>query len=251
MLATVTAGPEPRAPSCSSRPDGTDARHARRPRPRPRRRARRARRARGRPHVDPALRRARRGARRHGVGVHRVVRAAAAHGDLRRGRLHRRAGEASPRCSATASSCATRARCSRRAQRFPMADEVVNEWPDRYLEKIGDELGPRDAVCVLTHDTKFDVPAIVGALATARRLPRRDGIAPDARQARRAAARGRRHRRRARPDPRADRSRHRRPHARRRPRCRSAPRSSRARTGRDARSRCATPTGPIHVESHD
>jgi xanthine dehydrogenase accessory factor len=51
-------------------------------------------------------------------------------------------------------------------QRFPMADEVVNDWPDRYLEKIGDELGARDAVCVLTHDTKFDVPAIVGALAT-------------------------------------------------------------------------------------
>ena len=47
-----------------------------------------------------------------------------------------------------------------------MADEVVNDWPDRYLEKVGDELGPRDAVCVLTHDTKFDVPAIVGALAT-------------------------------------------------------------------------------------
>jgi len=51
-------------------------------------------------------------------------------------------------------------------QRFPMADEVVNEWPDRYLEKIGEDLGPRDAVCVLTHDTKFDVPAIVGSLAT-------------------------------------------------------------------------------------
>jgi xanthine dehydrogenase accessory factor len=51
-------------------------------------------------------------------------------------------------------------------QRFPMADEVVNEWPDRYLEKAGGELGPRDAVCVLTHDTKFDVPAIVGSLAT-------------------------------------------------------------------------------------
>jgi len=51
-------------------------------------------------------------------------------------------------------------------QRFPMADEVVNEWPNRYLEKVGDDLGPRDAVCVLTHDTKFDVPAIVGALAT-------------------------------------------------------------------------------------
>ena len=51
-------------------------------------------------------------------------------------------------------------------QRFPMADEVVNEWPDRYLEKVGDDLGAGDAVCVLTHDTKFDVPAICGALAT-------------------------------------------------------------------------------------
>ena len=51
-------------------------------------------------------------------------------------------------------------------QRFPMADEVVNEWPNRYLEKVGEDLGPRDAVCVLTHDSKFDVPAIVGSLAT-------------------------------------------------------------------------------------
>jgi xanthine dehydrogenase accessory factor len=52
------------------------------------------------------------------------------------------------------------------ALRFPMADEVVNDWPDRYLAGAGRDLGPRDAVCVLTHDTKFDVPAIVGALAT-------------------------------------------------------------------------------------
>jgi xanthine dehydrogenase accessory factor len=51
-------------------------------------------------------------------------------------------------------------------QRFPMADEVVNDWPDRYLAKIGDELGPRDAVCVLTHDHKFDVPAIAAAVKT-------------------------------------------------------------------------------------
>jgi len=50
--------------------------------------------------------------------------------------------------------------------RFPMADEVVVDWPDRHLAKIGDALGPRDAVCVLTHDPKFDVPAIVAALAT-------------------------------------------------------------------------------------
>jgi xanthine dehydrogenase accessory factor len=50
--------------------------------------------------------------------------------------------------------------------RFPMADEVVVDWPDRYLERVGPTLGPRDAVCVLTHDTKFDVPAVLGALST-------------------------------------------------------------------------------------
>ena len=51
-------------------------------------------------------------------------------------------------------------------ERFPAAEEVVVDWPDRYLSRVEAELGPRDAVCVLTHDTKFDVPAIVAALAT-------------------------------------------------------------------------------------
>jgi len=51
--------------------------------------------------------------------------------------------------------------------RFPMADEVVAERPERYLASIGGSLGPRDAVCVLTHDPKFDVPALVAALDTA------------------------------------------------------------------------------------
>ncbi len=50
--------------------------------------------------------------------------------------------------------------------RFPQADEVVVDWPDRYLDRVGPSLGARDAVCVLTHDTKFDVPAIIGALST-------------------------------------------------------------------------------------
>jgi xanthine dehydrogenase accessory factor len=50
--------------------------------------------------------------------------------------------------------------------RFPLADEVVVDWPHRLLAEIGDGLGPRDAVCVLTHDAKFDVPAIVAALGT-------------------------------------------------------------------------------------
>jgi xanthine dehydrogenase accessory factor len=50
--------------------------------------------------------------------------------------------------------------------RFPMADDVVVSWPDKYLAEVGELLGPRDAVCVLTHDPKFDVPAIVAALKT-------------------------------------------------------------------------------------
>lgn len=53
------------------------------------------------------------------------------------------------------------------AARFPMADEVVVDWPDRHLAKVGAQLGSRDVVCVLTHDPKFDVPAIKAALATA------------------------------------------------------------------------------------
>ena len=51
-------------------------------------------------------------------------------------------------------------------QRFPLADDVIVDWPNRLLERVGDQLGPRDAVCVLTHDPKFDVPAIVAALRT-------------------------------------------------------------------------------------
>jgi xanthine dehydrogenase accessory factor len=50
--------------------------------------------------------------------------------------------------------------------RFPLADEVVVDWPHRHLEAVGAALGPRDAICVLTHDPKFDVPAIVAALDT-------------------------------------------------------------------------------------
>jgi xanthine dehydrogenase accessory factor len=50
--------------------------------------------------------------------------------------------------------------------RFPMADEIVVDWPDRHLATIGPELRERDAVCLLTHDPKFDVPAVVAALGT-------------------------------------------------------------------------------------
>ena len=51
-------------------------------------------------------------------------------------------------------------------RRFPMADEVRVTWPAPVFEQRGGELGGRDAVCILTHDPKFDVPAVQGALAT-------------------------------------------------------------------------------------
>lgn len=51
-------------------------------------------------------------------------------------------------------------------RRFPMADEVRVTWPGAMFDERGAQLSARDAVCILTHDPKFDVPAIQGALAT-------------------------------------------------------------------------------------
>ena len=54
--------------------------------------------------------------------------------------------------------------------RFPTADEVVVEWPNRYLAALHEagEVDARTVICVLTHDPKFDVPVLQVAL----RLPR-------------------------------------------------------------------------------
>ena len=51
-------------------------------------------------------------------------------------------------------------------RRFPMADEVIVSWPGPVFVERGNTLSQRDAVCILTHDPKFDVPAIQGALGT-------------------------------------------------------------------------------------
>ncbi|MEE1756626.1 XdhC/CoxI family protein [Streptomyces sp. SP18CS02] len=51
------------------------------------------------------------------------------------------------------------------AVRFPEADDIVVEWPHRYLEST--EVDGRTVLCVLTHDAKFDVPLLELAL----RLP--------------------------------------------------------------------------------
>ena len=47
-------------------------------------------------------------------------------------------------------------------ERFPDADALKVGWPDEVADEIG--LGPADAVAILTHDVKFDEPAIVEAL---------------------------------------------------------------------------------------
>lgn len=49
-------------------------------------------------------------------------------------------------------------------ERFPAADEIAIEWPDKFLAKA--PIGPSTAICVLTHDAKFDVPALLQALKT-------------------------------------------------------------------------------------
>ena len=52
--------------------------------------------------------------------------------------------------------------------RFPDADELVTEWPHEFLAHA--PVDERTAICVLTHDEKFDVPALQVALSTPARF---------------------------------------------------------------------------------
>lgn len=47
-------------------------------------------------------------------------------------------------------------------ERFPEADRIVLAWPDEAVEQIPIE--PNTYVAILTHDPKFDEPALLGAL---------------------------------------------------------------------------------------
>jgi xanthine dehydrogenase accessory factor len=53
-----------------------------------------------------------------------------------------------------------------RQERFARAEEVVTDWPHRYLaaEAAAGRLDARTVVCVLTHDPKFDIPLLEAAL---------------------------------------------------------------------------------------
>lgn len=54
------------------------------------------------------------------------------------------------------------------AERFPEADNLVNEWPHRYLQctALAGEINAETVIVVLTHDPKFDVPALQEAVQT-------------------------------------------------------------------------------------
>jgi xanthine dehydrogenase accessory factor len=47
-------------------------------------------------------------------------------------------------------------------ERFPDVDELVVDWPDRFLAAA--PVDKRTAICVLTHDDKFDVPILKAAV---------------------------------------------------------------------------------------
>lgn len=49
-------------------------------------------------------------------------------------------------------------------ERFPDVDELVVEWPDRFLAQA--PVDERTVICVLTHDHRFDVPVLKAALQT-------------------------------------------------------------------------------------
>ena len=88
--------------------------------------------------------------------------------------------------------------------RFPAADRLVVGWPDEVADEIG--LGPADAVAVLTHDVKFDEPAIVEALRRGCRYVGAVGSRKTQADRRARLLGGRRDPRRARPAARSDRA---------------------------------------------
>lgn len=49
-------------------------------------------------------------------------------------------------------------------ERFPGVDGIIRAWPDQALQQV--TVTPTTDIAILTHDPKFDEPAIIGALKT-------------------------------------------------------------------------------------
>ena len=49
-------------------------------------------------------------------------------------------------------------------ERFPLADEIIHAWPDDAMQGI--TVHPNTCIAILSHDPKFDEPALLGALAS-------------------------------------------------------------------------------------
>ena len=165
---------------------------------------------------DSRTRRRARGARADavpptGAPPRRIVRPRPADDRLRRHRLRLRAGQGRQVPQLPRHGLRRPPRLRHRT-RFPDADEIVVDWPHRYLDS--QDLDARTVLCVLTHDAKFDVPLLERAL----RLPVAYVGAMGSRRThldrQRAAARHRRHRARTGPAALTDRPRPRRPHPR-------------------------------------
>ena len=76
----------------------------------------------------------------------------------------RRRSRASASCSATASPSATRARPSSRRSASPRRTSSSSTGPTASSART--PVDERTVICVLTHDEKFDVPALIAALET-------------------------------------------------------------------------------------
>ena len=162
-VATIVAGVDRLGRHLVIRPDrrveqpGRSAARRRRP-------GRRSRPARAGTDCGIALRRQRRTPTRRPQRVRLLLRASPANDRLRGDRLRSRRCPMGSFLGYRVTVCDARATFAT-ARRFPDADEVVVEWPHRYLANT--DVDGRTVLAVLTHDPKFDVPLLELAL----RLP--------------------------------------------------------------------------------
>jgi len=51
-------------------------------------------------------------------------------------------------------------------ERFPEADELIEAWPDEAVEELKVKIDQNTYIVILTHDEKFDEPALLSTLPT-------------------------------------------------------------------------------------